>query len=61
MLRIAIVPFSRNGAIPIFPHLLVLTDEKNQLRFIGQFPEKALETKLLYASLLAFLATVGAY
>ena len=55
-----LAPFSRNGATPIFSHLLILTYEKNHLGFAELFPEKALETKLLYASLHVFLATGAA-
>ena len=48
------VPFSRNGATPIFSHLLVLTFEKNHLGFVELFLEKALETKLLDALVCMF-------
>ena len=54
------VLFSCNGAALIFSHLLVLTYERNCIGFIEQFPEKALETMLFYASLYVFPATAGA-
>ena len=54
------VPFSCYGASPIFSHLLVLTCEKNHLGFVGLFPERALEAKLLYPCLHVFLATAAA-
>ena len=53
------VPFSRNGAIPIFSHFLVLTYEKNRIEF-AELPDNDLETKLFYASLHVFLATAAA-
>ena len=54
------VSFSRNGTTPIFPHLFVLTYEKNRLGFVKLLPEKALKTILLYSSLYVFLATAAA-